>query len=1474
MNKTINFRYLIRLLVILAVIAGAVYLLHHRQSGRMADAFLSQASAAERESLKARGDFGRAVSYLRRYLVLKPQDAEVRARAAMLSAESSQTPGQKRRSLEELQQVLVDAPKRDDVRRRAIVLAMEVGDVAVAQKLIKEFLDTNPNDAEMYERKGICQATQGDYEGAGTSFQTAITKKPDLYLAYGRYAALLRSRLAPPKKADEVIEELLTKNGGSSSAHLVAAHYFLENGRGEKFAEQVSKAEECDANNAEVLLAKTEVAKMTAEEHLKAARKAKDLAKVNEEKEESRKVIEGVCPMLRHGIDTGVAKLRADDGPFSDDAEVRIHEREMRARDKTLLTNMFLALIGFELRLDRLPEAKAVAKHGIEVLPEYLDLRLQMADVCIREKQWDEAKNQIDTLAKLDYPPAILGYYRGHTLAGSRKWLEAIEYLEAAAANAADSPPLLRQIEFLLGDCYSQVGLTDRRYEAYLKALPPDPLDELWFPVSMRTATALAEMRRPREAIAMYERVALQYANAFVPLARLKLQETLRQSEAAPDWGPVEKLLESAPEGVDRELLQADLRFAQKKPDEACDALLHACKTYPDAPEPWAALAYLQFLKLREKPETAAEGRAQAAKTLAEAEGKFGDRVLFRLMRARLIPADKPAEVAAEVERLAQDSDKFTPDERMQLLMGLADIAQASATPTMANFLWDHLANLAPDNLGIQLNRFNNALKANDKARLLEAKEQIERIDHAGPDLGSSARTAQVLYLIWDARQTGDTQRLGEAQDLLRVLARQRASSERIPLAEAVILDMKKDYVGAISKFREAIELGERDPDAIRRLFELYAEQRQFREANELLRLLPENAKKQERFQLLEMEVSLQTNQLKHALDLAAKLAPADSRDFRRQLQRYGIYLFAAKTAEVNGNPKEAEANYEQAKIAVQRALEISSGQPEGWIAAVQFYVNTGNKALAEKTIDEAKTKLNETDKSFALAQCYEMVGKFEEAAKMYDLARKSLPNDIVVLKSCASFQLMRGNNVEAARLLEQILANEKISIEEKRSTQRLLAITLALNRDAQTSHRALEVLGLLDPNGLPKALTGTETAEEIHVQAIAFALQRGIQSKREAIKLLEDARAQRNLPDEDLFLLAELHYKVGEWPSTRAILSSLIKTAVNPLYLQFFAFHLVAHSDLAQADKIVKTLEKLQPNAIQTIELRARVLAASGEITKARDLLLQQADKPNANVLGIARLLEELGAPVAAEPLYERLIVDPKKPETKLLLADFYGRQNRTQEALRICEQLGTSVRPEAVCAAAVSALYSAQQPRDAEIRQVVVQVDGFLRQHPDAPALLSCMAAALNLAGDYTGAISHYRKAMSADPKDIAARNNLAYLVSAHEKRYDEALQELDRAEKAFGRQATLLDTEAQVYLAKKEPGKAIALLEQALDERQKGSYYFHLAQAYSMDNKPLDARVAWNKAHKDYHLKAADLHALERPEYQRLASQFASP
>src|SRR5258708_9899513 len=143
MNKPLTVRYLIRLIGMAAVVAAAIYLLHRRQAGKQAAAFLYQADAAEQ-----RGDLARAAGYLRRALALRPNDTDGRARLGLLLADTAQSADDRLQAFLELEQVLRVAPERTDVRRRNIELALDprLGRHAEALGHIDYLLARNPDD--------------------------------------------------------------------------------------------------------------------------------------------------------------------------------------------------------------------------------------------------------------------------------------------------------------------------------------------------------------------------------------------------------------------------------------------------------------------------------------------------------------------------------------------------------------------------------------------------------------------------------------------------------------------------------------------------------------------------------------------------------------------------------------------------------------------------------------------------------------------------------------------------------------------------------------------------------------------------------------------------------------------------------------------------------------------------------------------------------------------------------------------------------------------------------------------------------------------------------------------------------------------------------------------------------------------------------------------------------------------------------
>jgi tetratricopeptide (TPR) repeat protein len=1425
LSMRLNSRYLLRLVALAIALAVVVHFIHWRQLGKQAYAFQHQAETAEQQ-----GDHARAEAYLRRLLAMRPHDVESRARLVAVMQRSARSEGDWLQVVREMEQLLREAPDRDDVRRREVALILGTPRLhrhmaAEVKGHIKELLARHPDDGAIHEQNGEDLLIDKDYDGAANAFAKAVALKPELIPAYARVADVLRHRLSRAREADERIATMLAKNGESAAAHLAAAFYWKKADDRKQFAREVALARKYGPEDPEVVLTVADVARERAEA----------LAKDHDDAG-SKTAIDEACALLRPAIDRGVADLAAPD-------------RDEAARARSVLANLFLALAALEVQADRVAAAIEVARRGVAAIPERADLRLQLVEACILHKDWPEADKQLDELAAAGHPAGVVNYHRGRVLAGQAKWLGAVAVLRRASAELDAQPALGRRASLLLGACYERIGLPDRACESYQSALPRERIEDedVWRETSLRKAAVLAAAGQTANAIRAYEDAAARSGEALLPLARLLLTEAARRPEGERDWAAVEDALRRAPEGVQRELIWADYHLARGKPDDSREVLTKAAIKYPKNVEFPGALAVLEFRRERNE---------EANKILADAEVKLGDRVEFRLIRASMVPGGAPTDAGKELERLATGLDQFMSAERARLLRGLAEAAQVVAGRDVAERLWDRLAAEAPNDLGVQLIRFDRAVEANDEARLEQAKAAILRMDGAG---GSITKLAHVLHSLWRARVKSDNSGLDQASQLLGELEREGSGLGRVFLAQALVLELQQKPLLALGKYRQAIDAGARDPQAIRRLVELYYEQKQYAEAESVLRRLPKEAGGADRFLQVAAEVSLAAREFARALELAAKAVPTDTKDYRKQ-------LWLSRVLALAGKPKEAEAP-------LLRARDLAPDEPDVWVALVQYRVNRNQRPAAKKTIEEARQRLDKSDAALALARCYEVVGRFDLAGRLYDQALKEHPDDVRVLRNAASLRLREGNLADSRKLLERVMANSSSTGEDLRLARRLLVIAIAADPQPDAAKQALDLVSRRDS---PGASPGAETVEEMRTHALALALQRDMPSKRQAIKLLEDSGLRQPLQDDELFLLAHMYNAVGDWPRARSLLTAILRSegdsSERATYVAYYGLGLIRQPDLEEAERWVGELERLQPGMLRTVELRARLLAAVGNVAKASDLLLARAERSDVPLAPIARLLEELGATGAAESLYRKLVSASGRPEATLLLASFAGRQNRVGEALELCDRARTTADPESLCGTYVDILYSAREPRAEQIRLAVTRVEEALAKKPESAVLLGMMAALLNLKEDYGGAVTFYRRALARRQNDVLSRNNLAFLLSASQGKYADALKEIAQAKTMFGPLPTLLDTEALIYLASGDPVRAAAILNEVIVETPSASYYYHLAQAHEAAGRHVDALVAWRQAQKRG-LKPTDLHPLERAAYRKAEAEFTT-
>ncbi|WP_145244353.1 tetratricopeptide repeat protein [Urbifossiella limnaea] len=1429
-----NWRFLGGLALVLVAGAVAVNLVHRRQVGQQVGAFLRHADSARDAK-----DPVREAEYLRRYLIARPDDLDARERLGRVLCDSAKGARGGKTVYEGylvLQEVLRRDPARADLRRYTAELAMrpDVGLYAEARADIEVLLTRRPDDGELLELAARCLVAAQMFAEAEARYTAAVRHRPDLLAAYAARAAVLRLHLNRPEDADAAVAAMLTANPRQFRAHLNVAEYWRVFAK----AHQPAAAAAGAVAKAQELPAAATVADATDRALGEARRLGPDELDV-------------LLVAAEVARDRSAALARVGK---RDEARVATEEaRQLLGRAVALhRTTPAAHLAMAELEADTHGPAAAAAavRRGLEAVPDSDPLVVALLDYQLRAGDAAAAAETLDRLRGAGLPPAVAEFHQARLQMLAEQYLEAALTLEKVRPDLLREQRLVREADLLLGRCYEQIGENDRRLAAFRRAVPADPDDPLWVPALAGVAEAEAALGLADAALASYRRLKDRAAGAWVQVARL---ETIRALLTAPekrDWRASEEAVAAAgqalPDATEFRILRADLLHFRGKAAEARTALDELRAARPKEAAVWVAAAAQDLREGNPK---------RAAETLAAGEREAGDTPEIRLARARLWAEIKEPDFPARVLGLAAGAEKFGRLRHRRLLLDLAAVATAAGAGDVAGRLWEQVAVVQPKNLAAQLVRFDRALAAGDEQTVTTVLGDIGLIDGEG---GPSARLARVLHRIWRAQHRDDKSGLPEALEVLEGLARERAGWGRVALAHALVHDLRGDLDAALGKYQQAVDYGESNPQALRRLMEILHARGRSAEAAQLLERLPAAVASGADVQRLAAEVSLRSEDPRRALEYATRAVPDTSTDPKDHIWKGQVYWAA-------GDRAKAEAPF-------RRAVTLRPESPDGWLVLIHYLAATGRRDDGARELADARGKVAPAERTLFLGMAHARLGDPDRAAEAFGQARAERRDDLRTLQAEAEFLFQAGRLDPAREAFQRILDLQSASAEDKDFARRMLAICLAASPDYETSRRALELLGLLD-NGALRAPAAAETPDQRRARAVALALQRDRASKLEAVRTLEEIRDK--LAPSDQFLLAQLYVATGNKPQVRVVMTDLLRRAEGvPLYVAFYAAWLIREQDVRAAEEWVTKLAAREPEALRTAELKARLAAARKDLPAARSALVPKADGPNAPVEAIARVCEEIGLFDDAERLYTRVADGAKsaRPEAALVLARFYGRRGRLADALRVCAEVRSRVPAVVVGEAAVTALYAATDPPAAAMATVAGWLDEAVRaaRGPEQAGLVQLLAAVRNLQGDYDAAMALYRQAIAANPRDAVALNNLAFLVSAQEKKHVDALGLLARARQAVGPNPELDDTEALVRLAKGETDAARKLLEGVVAQTPTGSAYFHLAQVESAANRDLEARSAWRQA-TDAGLRRADLHPLECHAYDQLAARL---
>ena len=140
---------------------------------------------------------------------------------------------------------------------------------------------------------------------------------------------------------------------------------------------------------------------------------------------------------------------------------------------------------------------------------------------------------------------------------------------------------------------------------------------------------------------------------------------------------------------------------------------------------------------------------------------------------------------------------------------------------------------------------------------------------------------------------------------------------------------------------------------------------------------------------------------------------------------------------------------------------------------------------------------------------------------------------------------------------------------------------------------------------------------------------------RKEALGKFESIVQDQSATPEDRFELARMYMKAGNWIQASVQFRNLVAShGDEPRYLIAYVDALLEHGEKTNAEIYLERLEKISPNLIDTVVLRARILLVKNEPDKAFELLKGFIDQPNAQppdrnvrLRGVAMYLDDLAA-------------------------------------------------------------------------------------------------------------------------------------------------------------------------------------------------------------------------------------------------------
>lgn len=1429
--KRVNLKLLLTVIIVVVTTTVGLYFLRRFQVRRNAGSLAKQARALLEE-----GKAGEALVLLTRYVGLRPEDNEVFAEYARLVLAQAESPDAARGDLARAYNTLEAAVRRnpDNARLRARLAKFQVrigryGDarehIAVLQERTATGQPASPPDAEPWTAGG---KTDDEDPASPENLQLLLARS---WLGTGEFlkAAKLAADLVG-FDVDAKTFDIENPKRGPTNAYIVLAAIFQEKMREPKTARAVL----------------THLVTVDEQDSLAWASLARLCQQQGDLKEARRAIAKA-------------AELAPDDeeAVFTQ-FELALAERDLESAEKIashaieLFPNGergYRGLAAVRMQQNRLSDAEQVLRDGVASMPTRASLLLMLTEVLLQQNNLDDADDTIARLKELfGQSNPTVGLFESRVMIARQQWLRAKQLLEQVRPLAAGNDELTRQVDLYLGQCFEQLGEFDAQLEANRRVLTLNPTS---LAARVGEASALAAAGKPQEALEEFEKIAAavpaealpSIPQVWLPLLQLRIDSQAKLPAESRDWSRVDGLvdmLQQAPQVTATQiaLIRSEVLARKGELEAAVDLLERAVEADPSEAQCWSALV---TLVMRTK------GAMAAREVLAKVPRELADKPNMLILEAQIALFAGGDAAREKFKDIADRASRLPSELECRVLTTLAPMYTSIGDRATARQLWKTAAEKQPEDLRPRVALFDSASESGD---LDEAREAAAAIAKVAGRTSAQARVAEAGVNIMSVRKalavrhrddepmpkTTDEERrqLDAARNLLIEAENDRPGWTRIPSLLAEIDGLKGDVPRAIEHLKEAVTIGPTNPALVKQLVSLLYASNRIDEARQALAMLGnEGVQGMER---VSAEMEMRSGKFEEAVALAERSVAADSRNASE-------LLWLGQLLDQSGRK-------ERAGETIERAVELAPERPETWLTLLSHQLNLGKRRSAEKTLERAGESLAEPQRSLALAQGNEMLGRLDDAERFFRDAAAAAPENLDIKRGLASF-LIRCGRIDPARSTLLDIMDAKSSGLNAASTRVWARRALAELIAERANYRTLqEAIALLEKNVGEDGKLGPDDVQQ---QIKLLSGRPEPACWRQALQLLEKLGKTQPLSMGQRLQIAQLMEKTGRWDEARNSMVSIVAAPnTPPAFVGLLVEKLIDHDELPAARTWFRRLAASHPDAPVTVGLQAKLAVAE----KNRDLAIEAARKlmPTADVspeqgselAAVSKLYEDLDFDKAADKVLEKWAA--VSVDGVVARVEFLGRQNRGDEALDLLDKARDRLPLERIMQIGVQVVRDQEDPARTAAR-LEEWLDKARREDPDSVVLALLLAELRDIVGRTEEAIAIQREILARkDVPPIQAAitaNNLAFHLARPDS-IAEARTLIEKAIDELGPHPDLLDTRGVVRLVAGDVAKAVEDFQEAVCEPSPVKF-LHLAFAQLENGNKDAARKSLEKARR---------------------------